>query len=56
MFTASRAKMVTMNTLSKIRGQQKSSLYPQPEGTLGEYMIKNGKDLGDDSCFGKFYI
>lgn len=50
---ASRAKMTTVNTISKIRGQQKVILYPQPEGTLGEYMIKHGRDLGDDNCFGE---
>ena len=36
-----------------MRGQSKVNMYPQPEGTLGEYMIKHGRDLGDDNCFGK---
>ncbi|XP_025077246.1 endophilin-A2-like isoform X3 [Pomacea canaliculata] len=53
---ASRAKMTTVNTISKIRGQQKVILYPQPEGTLGEYMIKHGRDLGDDNCFGQSLV
>lgn len=43
---------MAFNSLSKIRGQAKSSAYPQPEGTLGETMVKYGKDLGEDR-FGK---
>ena len=35
-----------------MRGQVKNTPYPQPEGTLGETMIKYGKDLGDESHFG----
>ncbi|XP_076465477.1 endophilin-A3-like isoform X6 [Babylonia areolata] len=53
---ASRAKMLTMNTLSKMRGQSKVGMYPQPEGTLGEHMIKHGRDLGDDSTFGQSLV
>ena len=52
MNTASRAKLWTVNNLSKMRGNVKSTPYPQPEGTLGETMIKYGKDLGDESVFG----
>lgn len=32
-----------------MRGQVKNTPYPQPEGTLGETMIKYGKDLGDSN-------
>uniref|UniRef100_A0A6I8R588 Endophilin-A2 n=1 Tax=Xenopus tropicalis TaxID=8364 RepID=A0A6I8R588_XENTR len=49
---ASRAKLSMLNTMSKIRGQVKNPGYPQPEGVLGETMIKFGKDLGDESNFG----
>ena len=49
---ASRAKLWTVNNLSKMRGQVKNTPYPQPEGTLGETMIRYGKDLGDESNFG----
>uniref|UniRef100_A0A0B6ZI81 SH3 domain-containing protein n=1 Tax=Arion vulgaris TaxID=1028688 RepID=A0A0B6ZI81_9EUPU len=49
---ASRAKMSTRNAISKMRGQEQKILYPQPEGTLGDYMVKHGTDLGDDSLFG----
>ncbi|XP_055883771.1 endophilin-A3-like isoform X2 [Biomphalaria glabrata] len=49
---ASRAKMSTRNAISKLRGQEQKILYPQPEGTLGDYMIKHGTDLGEDSVFG----
>lgn len=38
---------------SKLRGGQKAHAYPQPEGTLGEAMVKYGKELGDESAFGK---
>lgn len=53
---ASRAKLWTVNNLSKIRGQIKNTPYPQPEGLLGESMGKYGSDLGDDSNFGKALI
>jgi endophilin-A len=46
---ASRAKLWTVNNLSKMRGQVKNTPYPQPEGTLGEAMCKYGKELGGDS-------
>lgn len=49
---AYRAKLGMLNTVSKIRGQVKTTGYPQPEGLLGECMLRNGKDLGDDSNFG----
>ncbi|XP_048418956.1 endophilin-A3a isoform X3 [Stegostoma tigrinum] len=49
---AYRAKLGMLNTMSKIRGQVKTTGYPQPEGLLGECMLRNGKDLGDDSNFG----
>ena len=38
-----------------MRGQAKTAAYPQPEGTLGEHMCKHGKDLGEDSTFGKYW-
>lgn len=50
---ASRMKLATANTVQKIRGQAKSTLYPQPEGTLGETMQRHGKDLGEESLFGQ---
>lgn len=45
---ATRAKL-TMS--SKLRGGPKTHAYPQPEGTLGEAMVKFGKDLGEESVF-----
>lgn len=53
---ASRAKLRTVNTISKMRGQAKTAAYPQPEGTLGEHMFKHGKDLGEDSAFGECLV
>ena len=52
--TASRAKLSAVKSISKMRGQSNATLYPQPEGQLGDCMIKHGKDLGDDSTFGKW--
>ncbi|XP_028812150.1 endophilin-A3a isoform X2 [Denticeps clupeoides] len=49
---ASRAKLGMLNTMSKIRGQVKTTGYPQTEGLLGDCMMKYGKDLGEDSSFG----
>uniref|UniRef100_A0A672K7U5 Endophilin-A3-like n=1 Tax=Sinocyclocheilus grahami TaxID=75366 RepID=A0A672K7U5_SINGR len=34
---ASRAKLGMLNTVSKIRGQVKTTGYPQTEGLLGDY-------------------
>ena len=30
-----------------------ASSYPQPEGALGDAMLKSGSDFGDESAFGK---
>ncbi|KAG9480704.1 hypothetical protein GDO78_012261 [Eleutherodactylus coqui] len=49
---ASRAKLSMLNTVSKIRGQVKNPGYPQPEGLLGESMVRYGKELGEESNFG----
>ncbi|XP_022329960.1 endophilin-A3-like isoform X2 [Crassostrea virginica] len=49
---ASRTKMMVVNNFSKVRGTTKSVPYPQAEGTLGEHMIRHGKDLGEDMMFG----
>ena len=52
LFSASRAKLSAVNTVSKFRGQAKNALYPQPEGQLGECMVKYGKELGEDGALG----
>lgn len=49
---ATRAKLTMLNTVSKIRGQDKNPGYPQPEGQLGDSMMKYGCEMGDDSNFG----
>ncbi|KAI1889703.1 hypothetical protein AGOR_G00165680 [Albula goreensis] len=49
---ASRAKLGMLNTVSKIRGQVKTTGYPQPEGLLGDCMLRYGRELGDESTFG----
>ncbi|XP_007258203.3 endophilin-A3a isoform X1 [Astyanax mexicanus] len=49
---ASRAKLGMLNTMSKIRGQVKTTGYPQTEGLLGDCMLKYGRELGDESTFG----
>jgi hypothetical protein len=47
--------MMAVKSISKLRGQTNNSLYPQPEGLLGECMTKYGKELGEDSLYGKLY-
>lgn len=41
-----------LNSVSKIRGQVKSTGYPQAEGVLGECMVRYGRDMGEDTNFG----
>lgn len=50
---ATRAKLSAYKSISKLRGTANHSLYPQPEGTLGECMAKYGRELGEDSLFGQ---
>lgn len=47
---ASRAKLMVS---TKLRGTGKTHAYPQPEGVLGESMVKYGTDLGEESPFGR---
>uniref|UniRef100_A0A3P8ZD71 SH3-domain GRB2-like 3a n=1 Tax=Esox lucius TaxID=8010 RepID=A0A3P8ZD71_ESOLU len=49
---ASRAKLGMLNTVSKIRGQVKTTGYPQTEGLLGDCMMRYGRELGEESSFG----
>uniref|UniRef100_A0ABM5EX03 Endophilin-A3 isoform X1 n=1 Tax=Pogona vitticeps TaxID=103695 RepID=A0ABM5EX03_9SAUR len=49
---AYRAKLGMLNTVSKIRGQVKTTGYPQTEGLLGDCMLRYGRELGEDSVFG----
>lgn len=43
-----------LNTMSKIRGQEKGPGYPQAEALLADAMLKFGKELGDECNFGNF--
>lgn len=43
-----------INTMSKIRGQDKGPGYPQAESVLGDAMLKFGRELGEESTFGKW--
>lgn len=45
-----------LNTMSKIRGQVNNPGYPQAEGLLGECMAKYGRELGEDTNFGKMCV
>lgn len=49
---ATRAKLATLNTFNKIQGKGKAPPYPQPEGQLGDCMLKYGNELDHDSLFG----
>ncbi|XP_033826125.1 SH3 domain containing GRB2 like 2a, endophilin A1 isoform X5 [Periophthalmus magnuspinnatus] len=53
---ATRAKMSMMNSMSRMRGQEKGPGYTQTEAILGESMQKFGRELGDDSSFGQALI
>ncbi|XP_045142345.1 endophilin-A3 isoform X2 [Echinops telfairi] len=53
---AYRAKLGMLNTVSKIRGQVKTTGYPQTEGLLGDCMLKYGKELGEQSEFGSALV
>ncbi|GAB5572112.1 endophilin-A3 isoform X6 [Prionailurus iriomotensis] len=53
---AYRAKLGMLNTVSKIRGQVKTTGYPQTEGLLGDCMLKYGRELGEGSTFGSALI
>ncbi|KAI3370644.1 hypothetical protein L3Q82_007084 [Scortum barcoo] len=50
---AYRAKLSMLNTMSRIRGQGKSTGYPQTEGMLGDCMTQYGQQLGATSEFGR---
>jgi hypothetical protein len=41
-----------LNTMSKMRGQVKTTGYPQTEDLLGDCMLRYGQELGEDSVFG----
>ncbi|XP_072318966.1 SH3 domain containing GRB2 like 2a, endophilin A1 isoform X3 [Eucyclogobius newberryi] len=53
---ATRAKMSMMNSMSRMRGQEKGPGYTQTEAILGESMQKFGRELGDDSTFGQALV
>ncbi|KAJ8343968.1 hypothetical protein SKAU_G00312970 [Synaphobranchus kaupii] len=49
---AYRARLGMLSTVCKMRGQVKTMGYPQPEGLLGDCMLRYGRDLGEESAFG----
>ncbi|GAB6023088.1 hypothetical protein CHUAL_007178 [Chamberlinius hualienensis] len=53
---ASRAKLMAVSKISKLSGQAKSAAYPQPEGVLGESMVKFGKAMGEEGAFGRSLV
>ncbi|EDO31161.1 predicted protein [Nematostella vectensis] len=53
---AARAKLSMQGAVHKVRGEARSTRYPQPEGNLGETMVKGGQDLGDTSLFGQAMV
>ncbi|MEQ2185086.1 hypothetical protein GOODEAATRI_014651 [Goodea atripinnis] len=53
---STRAKMSMMNSMSRMRGQEKGPGYTQTETILGESMQRFGRELGEDSTFGMALI
>ncbi|XP_071059667.1 SH3 domain containing GRB2 like 2a, endophilin A1 isoform X1 [Pseudochaenichthys georgianus] len=49
---ATRAKMSMINSMSRMRGQEKGPGYTQTEAILGESMQRFGRELGEESNFG----
>ncbi|XP_030208294.1 SH3 domain containing GRB2 like 2a, endophilin A1 isoform X3 [Gadus morhua] len=49
---ATRAKMSMINSMSRMRGQEKGPGYTQAETVLGDSMQKFGRELGEESNFG----
>ncbi|XP_015416730.1 PREDICTED: endophilin-A3 [Myotis davidii] len=49
---ACRAKLGMLSPMLKIHNQRKASECLQPEGLLGDCMLKYGQELGEDSTFG----
>lgn len=45
--------MSMMNSMSRMRGQEKGPGYTQTEAVLGESMQRFGRELGEDSNFGE---
>lgn len=45
--------MSMMNSMSRMRGQEKGPGYTQTEVILGESMQKFGRELGEESSFGE---
>lgn len=45
--------MSMMNSMSRMRGQEKGPGYTQTETILGESMTRFGRELGEDSNFGE---
>lgn len=45
--------MSMMNSMSRMRGQEKGPGYTQTEAVLGESMQKFGRELGEESSFGE---
>lgn len=45
--------MSMMNSMSRMRGQEKGPGYTQTEAILGESMQRFGRELGEESNFGE---
>ena len=45
--------MSMINSMSRMRGQEKGPGYTQAETVLGDSMQKFGRELGEESNFGK---
>lgn len=50
-----RTRLAMQASYQKVRGQQKSVKYPQPEFNLGDAFTRTGAGINDDSPYCKSY-
>ncbi|PAA68927.1 hypothetical protein BOX15_Mlig003884g1 [Macrostomum lignano] len=51
-----RARISAVKGLNNLQNKSRNMAYPQPEGLLGDAMIKHGKDLGHNSSLGEALV
>lgn len=51
-----RVRLSAAKGFNNLQNKSRNIAYPQPEGILGDCMLKHGKDLGQDSCLGEALV